>query len=92
MYSGGLCLRSPIVQSAIAAQVLAYELYEVAAHFYERIAEDFEANKKDFDALSAFLGRARRDLEAAICIADGLITEIIDQQISPLRQPRRNGH
>jgi L-threonate 2-dehydrogenase len=35
----------------------AHELYEGAAHFYERIAEDFETNKKDVAALSAFLGK-----------------------------------
>jgi L-threonate 2-dehydrogenase len=33
----------------------ASELYEGAAHFYERIAEDFETNKKDVAALTAFL-------------------------------------
>jgi L-threonate 2-dehydrogenase len=36
----------------------AHELYEGAAHFYEHIAEDFAAEKKDVAALSAFLGRA----------------------------------
>jgi len=35
----------------------AHELYEGAAHFYERIAEDYETDKKDVAALSAFLGR-----------------------------------
>jgi L-threonate 2-dehydrogenase len=35
----------------------AHELYEGAAHFYERIAEDFETDKKDVAALSAFLGK-----------------------------------
>jgi len=35
----------------------AHELYEGAAHFYERIAEDFEADKKDVSALTAFLGK-----------------------------------
>ncbi len=35
----------------------AHELYEGAAHFYERIAEDFETEKKDVAALSAFLGK-----------------------------------
>jgi putative dehydrogenase len=35
----------------------AHELYEGAAHFYERIAEDFEKDKKDVDALTAFLGK-----------------------------------
>ena len=35
----------------------AHELYEGAAHFYERIAEDFDADKKDVAALTAFLGK-----------------------------------
>jgi L-threonate 2-dehydrogenase len=35
----------------------AHELYEGAAHFYESIAEDFETDKKDVAALSAFLGK-----------------------------------
>ncbi len=35
----------------------AHELYEGAAHFYERIAQDFEADKKDVAALGAFLGK-----------------------------------
>jgi len=35
----------------------AHELYEGAAHFYERIAEDFEADKTDVSALTAFLGK-----------------------------------
>jgi 3-hydroxyisobutyrate dehydrogenase-like beta-hydroxyacid dehydrogenase len=35
----------------------ARELYEGAAHFYERFAEDFEAEKKDAAALAAFLGK-----------------------------------
>jgi L-threonate 2-dehydrogenase len=35
----------------------ASELYEGAAHFYERIAEDFETNKKDVAALTAFLNK-----------------------------------
>jgi putative dehydrogenase len=35
----------------------AKELYEGAAHFYERIAEDFEADKKDVKALAEFLGK-----------------------------------
>ena len=35
----------------------AHELYEGAAHFYEHIAEDFEADKKDVSALSAFIGK-----------------------------------
>jgi putative dehydrogenase len=35
----------------------AHELYEGAAHFYERFAEDFEAEKKDTAALAGFLGK-----------------------------------
>ncbi len=35
----------------------AHELYEGAAHFYERFAEDFEGDKKDTAALQAFLGK-----------------------------------
>jgi 3-hydroxyisobutyrate dehydrogenase-like beta-hydroxyacid dehydrogenase len=35
----------------------AHELYEGAAHFYERIAEDFDSEKKDVSALEAFLGK-----------------------------------
>ncbi len=35
----------------------AHELYEGAAHFYERIAEDFDKDKKDVAALMAFLGK-----------------------------------
>jgi L-threonate 2-dehydrogenase len=35
----------------------ARELYEGAAHFYERIAEDFSSDKKDVTALEAFLGK-----------------------------------
>src|SRR6516164_5243652 len=33
-------------------------LYEGAAHFYERIAEDFDAEKKDVAALAAFLSKS----------------------------------
>jgi putative dehydrogenase len=36
----------------------AHELYEGAAHFYERFAEDFESDKKDTSALAAFLGKS----------------------------------
>ena len=36
----------------------AHELYEGAAHFYERIAEDFDRGKKDMEALAAFLDKA----------------------------------
>jgi 3-hydroxyisobutyrate dehydrogenase-like beta-hydroxyacid dehydrogenase len=35
----------------------AHELYEGAAHFYERVAEDFESAKKDVAALGTFLGK-----------------------------------
>jgi putative dehydrogenase len=35
----------------------AAELYEGAAQFYERFAEDFAADKKDAAALTAFIGR-----------------------------------
>ncbi len=35
----------------------AHELYEGAAHFYERIAEDFDGDKKDVAALTEFLGK-----------------------------------
>jgi L-threonate 2-dehydrogenase len=35
----------------------AHELYEGAAHFYERIAEDFDGGKKDVAALTEFLGK-----------------------------------
>jgi len=35
----------------------ARELYEGAAHFYERIAEDFDTSKRDVAALTAFLNK-----------------------------------
>jgi 3-hydroxyisobutyrate dehydrogenase-like beta-hydroxyacid dehydrogenase len=35
----------------------AHELYEGAAHFYERIAEDFDGGKKDVKALTEFLSK-----------------------------------
>ena len=35
----------------------AHELYEGAAHFYERIAEDFDGDKKDVKALTEFLSK-----------------------------------
>jgi 3-hydroxyisobutyrate dehydrogenase-like beta-hydroxyacid dehydrogenase len=35
----------------------AHELYEGAAHFYERIAADFDGDKKDVAALTDFLGK-----------------------------------
>jgi 3-hydroxyisobutyrate dehydrogenase-like beta-hydroxyacid dehydrogenase len=42
----------------VGADPTAHELYEGAAHFYERIAQDFEADKKDVAALKAFLGKS----------------------------------
>ena len=36
----------------------AHELYVGAAHLYERIAEDFEKDKKDVAALTSFLGKS----------------------------------
>jgi L-threonate 2-dehydrogenase len=36
----------------------ASELYQGAAHFYERIAEDFDADKKDVKALAEFLNKS----------------------------------
>jgi L-threonate 2-dehydrogenase len=36
----------------------AKNLYQGAAHFYERIAEDFEGGKKDVTALTEFLGKS----------------------------------
>jgi len=41
----------------VGADPTAHELYEGAAHFYERIAEDFEGGKNDVSALAAFLGK-----------------------------------
>jgi 3-hydroxyisobutyrate dehydrogenase-like beta-hydroxyacid dehydrogenase len=35
----------------------AHQLYEGAAHFYERIAEDFDSDKKDVAALAGFLAK-----------------------------------
>jgi len=35
----------------------AHELYEGAAHLYERIAEDFDGDKKDVTVLTDFLGK-----------------------------------
>jgi len=51
-----LRLRPPIIQSAIAAQILtspAHELYEGASHLYGRIAEDFESSVKNTTSVSA---------------------------------------
>jgi L-threonate 2-dehydrogenase len=39
----------------------ARELYDGAAHFYERMARDFASAKKDVSALVAFLGKDRKD-------------------------------
>jgi 3-hydroxyisobutyrate dehydrogenase-like beta-hydroxyacid dehydrogenase len=41
----------------VDADPAAHELYEGAAHFYERIAEDFDSDKTDVAALAAFLGK-----------------------------------
>ena len=41
----------------VGADPTAHELYEGAAHFYERIAEDFAAGQKDVKALAGFLGK-----------------------------------
>jgi 3-hydroxyisobutyrate dehydrogenase-like beta-hydroxyacid dehydrogenase len=41
----------------VAGDPAARELYEGAAQFYERFAEDFEADKKDTSALTGFLGK-----------------------------------
>jgi L-threonate 2-dehydrogenase len=41
----------------VAEDPAAHELYEGAAHFYERIAEDFDGDKKDVTALTKFLGK-----------------------------------
>jgi L-threonate 2-dehydrogenase len=41
----------------VSADPAASELYEGAAHFYERFAEDFESNKKGASALATFLNK-----------------------------------
>src|SRR5580698_2324500 len=41
----------------VAEDPAAHELYEGAAHFYERIAEDFDGGRNDVSALTAFLGK-----------------------------------
>jgi putative dehydrogenase len=41
----------------VGADPAARELYEGAAHFYERFAEDFDSNKKGTAALAAFLNK-----------------------------------
>src|SRR5579862_6385906 len=43
------------IASFVGDDPAARDLYEGAAHFYERIAADFENDKKDVTALSAFL-------------------------------------
>jgi hypothetical protein len=40
----------------------ARELYEGAAEFYERFAEDFAGEKKDAAALAAFLGKGSSEI------------------------------
>jgi hypothetical protein len=40
-----------------------HELYVGAAHFYEQIARDFEAGKKDVAALDAFFKQAAKEVE-----------------------------
>jgi len=42
----------------VGADPAAHELYEGAAHFYERVAEDFAGDGKDVAALKAFLDQA----------------------------------
>jgi 3-hydroxyisobutyrate dehydrogenase-like beta-hydroxyacid dehydrogenase len=43
----------------VAEDPAAHELYEGAAHFYERIAEDFDGDKENVTALIQFLGKSR---------------------------------
>jgi putative dehydrogenase len=42
----------------VAEDPAAHELYEGAAHFYERIAEDFDGGKEDVTALTKFIGKS----------------------------------
>ena len=42
----------------VAEDPAAHELYEGAAHFYERIAEDFDGDKEDVTALAKFIGKS----------------------------------
>jgi len=42
----------------VAEDPAAHELYEGAAHFYERIAEDFDGDKEDVTALTKFIGKS----------------------------------
>jgi L-threonate 2-dehydrogenase len=42
----------------VAEDPAAHELYEGAAHFYERIAEDFDGDKQDVTALAKFIGKS----------------------------------
>ncbi len=43
----------------VGADPAARELYDGAAHFYERMAEDFKSAQHDAEALAAFLGKQR---------------------------------
>ena len=45
------------IASFVGEDPTAHELYEGAAHFYERMAEDFDGGKKDVTALMEFLGK-----------------------------------
>jgi len=45
------------IAGCVGEDPTAHELYEGAAHFYERIAEDFDGDKKDVKALTEFLGK-----------------------------------
>ncbi len=45
----------------VGDDVAARELYEGAAHVYERIAADFAADKRDVSALMAFLGKGSEE-------------------------------
>jgi len=42
----------------VAEDPAAHELYEGAAHFYERIAEDFDGDKEAVTALTRFIGKS----------------------------------
>ena len=48
----------------MAPNPTAHELYEGAAHFYERIAADFDADEKDGSALTTFWARSLLELDA----------------------------
>ncbi len=45
----------------VGDDIAARELYEGAAHVYERIAADFAADKQDMSALMTFLGKGSED-------------------------------